>query len=768
MSKAEDAIKADFSNDETQDDAEILSELLERTAYMLSRWGDIRDEGDLNMEALSMKGPWPEAELTARQDKSNPRPHGHTDIISQYNNRVVNQWRMNPRGVKVDPSGEGADKTTAELRESRLREIAYSSQAKAARQCALQNAVDRGYGVWEAYADWISPKSFKQTLVIGRIPNPNSVLIDPDTTKADRSDMKYALKMGQPMQIKAFQRKYPKAKDIASFPPETLGLCKQFTDGKTTVTPAEYFRVVTKHTNLLLLSDGREVCEDELADGIKVLGDEKSGRWLADKGKPIAQIVRERETEKPTVEHFVTNGLEILKRSTLPISTIPIFFTVAREKYVHDVLTIEAMTSKMREPQLNFDVARAGEVEALNMVPKSKWVVSDQQILGYEDQWQNAHRSPQAYLMVHEFDRDGRPMAHPERTDFEPPIQGYEIASNSFLRDMQNTVGMAAVQEVDRVSKSGKAQEKIEETGDVSNFHITDNMLMVLEYEGRVCNEWLAHIEDSERTVGLRKPDGKYRPFHLVPKEDESGNVQHPYGAADSHAVTISTGPDYESQRAEKVDFLTTIVKTPDFLANPLAPMVIHEMELGPGGDKMEKIALSVQPPPVQAAYADGDEGQEPMPPQAMQALQQKDKDMAALDAYSKQLEQKVIELEEKIAGQVEQNASREKIAEADNATKIQLQQMKQDHDEAMKKFEIQLKQLDIEHERLRGSIAFATKDIELGSKEGMQERQLVHASQENAASRDAAAQESEANRIAAEKQAALKAKPNGQEEEAR
>ena len=728
MSKAEDT----RPDDESQDNQEILSELLERTAYMLQKWGDIRAEGNLNMRALSVEGPWPEKELADRKDRK--IPHGHTDIISQYPNRVVNQWRMNPRGVKVDATGDGGNKDTAELRESRLREIAYSSQAKAARICAFQNAVERGYGAWEVYAEYESYKSSKQKLCIGPIRNPNALLVDPDTTKLDRSDMQYAVKMGRPMQIKDFQRKYRNARDISSFPPETIGLCHQFTDGKQTVTPAEYFRVVTKHTNLLTLADGREVCEDELATGIHV-----SGKHLMQGGQRVAEIVKQRETEKPTVEHFVTNGLEILKRSTLPISTIPIIFVAAREKFVEDELTIEAMTSKMREPQLNFDVARAGQVQALNMVPKSKWVVSDEQILGYEDQWKEAHRNPQAYLMVHEYDRQGRQMAHPERTDYEPPVDGFELTARSFERDAQNTIGMASAERTDRVSKSGVAQEKIEETGDVANFHITDNMIMAVEYEGRVCNEWLSLIEDSERTVGLRKPDGKYHTLHLVPKEDGQGNVQHPYGTADSHAVTISTGPDYASQRAEKVDFLTNIVKQPDFLANPLAPMVIHEMELGPGGDKMEKVALAVQPPPVQAAYADGEEGQEPIPPVAMQAIQQKNEELQSMNAMAKQLEAKVIELEEKIAGQVEQNASREKIATQDNETKILLQQMKQEHDERMKAFEIELKKLELERERLRGSIAFAVKDAELGSKEGMQDRQLSHASQENAENRDAA-----------------------------
>ena len=83
------------------DEADILAELLERTKYCLQKWGDIRAEGDLNMAALSIEGPWPPEELEDR--KKRKVPHGHTDIVSQYNNRVVNQWRMNPRGVKVEP-----------------------------------------------------------------------------------------------------------------------------------------------------------------------------------------------------------------------------------------------------------------------------------------------------------------------------------------------------------------------------------------------------------------------------------------------------------------------------------------------------------------------------------------------------------------------------------------------------------------------------------------------------------------------------------------
>lgn len=698
---------------------------------MVGAWQDIRSEGDKNMLCLSVKGPWPEAEYRRREEAN--IPHGHTDICSWANDRVINQWRLNPRGVKVDPTGGDATKKTAEMRESRIREIAYSSQAKGARICCFQNMVDRGYGAWEIYADYESPTSSRQKLCVGRIPNPNSVLVDPDTTKADRSDKKYAVKMGQTMSVAEFKRKYPQSRDIASFPAETLGLASHYCspDGKT-VTPAEYFRIVTTKDTVLTLDTGEDVLKSKATP------------------EQQARVVKTRETELPRVEKFLTNGLQILSRDVLPISVIPILFGVAKEKYVDDKLTVEALTSKQREPQLNFDVARAAQMQAVNMVPKSKWVVSDEQIVGYEPQWATAHVDPQAFLMVHEYDRQGRQMAHPERTDYEPPIEGFVMSAREFINDSQTAVGMTSTDRVARVAKSGVAQERINEAGDISAFHITDNMSMLIEFEGRIENEWLSKIEDSERTVGLRKPDGKYVTAKISPKTDDAGNVMHDYGKAEDHAITFSTGPDYASQKDEKVAQLETLIKTPDVIANPLLPMLIHEMDLGPGGDKMEKIALSVQPPAVQAAYAeeDGEDGQESMSPQAIQAIQKKEQELTALNEHAKQIETQLIELTDDLKAQkikadsdqkisADDNAAMLEKADRDNEVKIQLQRMKDAADLAKIQFDIELERIALDREKFRASIALET-----------QGRQQAHESTENDAARKAAAAAKEVEQI--------------------
>lgn len=703
-----------------QTDDEILAEIIEQCGYMLQQWGSIREQGNLNMQALSIDGPIPPALRAERTKKENPRPCGHTDIISFANNRVVNQWRMNPRGVQVNQTGSGATKESAELRESRLREIAYSSQAKSARLNAFQNAVDRGYGHWEVYLEYESPRSSKQKICIGRIPNPNSVLIDPDTTKADRSDMKMAAKMGRKMRVEEFRRKYPNARDISSFPSDVLGLAHQFvsSDGKY-VTPAEYWRVVTEEHTLLTLENGDDVFADEVrVEGETVATSDGSG----------LRIVKRRQSETAKVEHFVTNGLQILSRDIWPDSEIPIITAVAREKYVDDELTIEALTAKAREPQLNFDIARMDEVEGIMMTPKSKWVVSDEQIAGYENIYKNAHRDPTAYLPYHAYDSQHRPTVPPERTDFQPPVQALEMAANSFLRDAQNTLGMTTIERIDKVSKSGVAQQELNESQDIGTFHLTDNMIIAVEREGRICNRLLAVVEDSKRTVGLREASGKYKTREIEPVE-ENGRITHPYGEGESHDVTISTGPDYQSQHMEKVEFLANIAKTPDFLANPLAPMIIHEAEIGPGGDKMEKIALSVQPPAVQAAYAEEDEGAQPLPPAAIQKIQQKDQELQALNEHAKTLETQVIELQDDIKAQVIQSASKENISDADNATKVELERMKEDHDYRMAQLDLEMKKLELEREKIRGEIQLS-----------MQARSQSHESAESQRDRQSAA----------------------------
>ena len=675
----------------TGDDS-LLKEILDFRDYSWNRWEKNRKEGDLDMKALSVKGPWPEAELTAREDKDNPRPHGHTDIISPYNNRVVNQARMNPRGVEVIPKSMGADAKTAETRENRLRAIDYECHASQARLTALQNAVDRGVGYWRVDTEYDTPRSRNLKIVIKRIPNVNAILDDPDCQEADRSDRKKFI-IAQWINNDDAKRRWKNLKDPKSFSVEQLASAVAWIRPNQMLF-AEYWKVIEEEERVLFLDDTPEgVFESELPDRAKIERVKTNGEILSRvvyEDGTVKDIQDERKGMSKRVMQYFTNGLQIFEEKEWPGSTIPFPTCVGREKYEQDELVIESLTRKMREPQLGFDLARASEDESIAMTPKSKYLISDRAIQGYEEQWKMAHRNPQAYLKYHERDEDGEPVSKPERIDYEPQVAAFEEAAASRIRDAQNAAGMTGVDQKQRQQESGVAQEKIDEAADISSFHFIDSWLLAIEFEGRIENELLDVIEDSERVVGMRSKDGKYSVQKMTPQQLPDGSVQHPYGKSDGHAVTISTGPNYQSQLQEAKDFADTLAKIPEF-ALPLGPLIIDLKQMGPTGDKMKDVLIALLQPNVAAAYQNGEDGQPVVPPQAQQSLQKAGKVIQALNAHAQQMEQQIAQLTQKLQAQDAQNQSRERIASDDNQTKIQVAEINASVKERMNALDAQL-----------------------------------------------------------------------------
>lgn len=656
MAKKDKAGSAELGPDEA-----LLKEIRETYRDYAAKWRYNFDQGDEDMKALSVDGSWPAAEVAARKEAK--RPIVHIDITSQYNGRVVNQARMNKRGIKVTATGSGADDKSAALREKRIRQIEYESRAPAARLTAFQNAVDRGIGHWKVAVKYKSPESFEQKIYIERIPNSKSVLIDPDCREADFSDAKRAFHFNR-ISKSEFLAEYKDAA-IRSFSPEHMSVAKEWI-GKDDLLLAEYWRVEKAKRRFIQIkgeTSGRYV--DELPPGVRAT---KTSVILPDGGE--APIWREKMAEASKVCQYITNGVEILEKHDWVGTTIPIMTVIGREKYEDGRRVIESMTRKARQGQMNFDYARTNEQEILGMSPKSKWVVVDGQIDGF-DEWADPNRTPYAALRYRRTvpDRYGaEPLDKPERIDYEPPIQGVELAANSAMRDVQNSVGMISIEAKDRVSKSGVAQERIDEAADIASFHFNDNWNLAIEHEARVINEILDKIEDSERAVGTRTEDDKFERHDLKVVETEDG-VEHEYGIGDEHDVTLSVGPSFQSQRDAANQFAEKLMdsKDPEVLRT-VAWLAVKLRNLGPIGDQLSNALKALRPPAVVAAEGREDDARE-LPPEAqaqIQAMRQQ------LQALSGQLDEALQALETK---KVEVD-SRERIAAMQEQTKQVLKLM--------------------------------------------------------------------------------------------
>lgn len=685
---------------------EFLAELRERYAYGLQADSYNRDQGDEDMRALSVDGNWPSAEWAARggstDGKTPPRPRGHYDICSQFPNRVVNQQRMNKRGVKVTPTGDGASTETAERLEGRIREIEYASKANSARLNALQQAAERGEGVWRVDIEFVSQRSRAKKITIKRVPNVKSIVGDPDTKETDRSDRKWLFAI-EPMTVKHFKAdpRFAGARDpdeaIQSFPvgdASGLAMARNWYNGGGKILIAEYW-VVEKLPVRVLFVEGQGdsgIFEDELPEGWKL-----SGKSIVHEKSGTAKTLEDtRDSYRSKVYSYFTNGFDVFSRSEWPGSTIPFPTVVGREKFEPrvgqdgDMPTKESITRKLREPQLAYDVLKANMQESLLMAPKSKWQMDDETLGPYEDMYASAHRNPQAFLLYKKYDSQGQKNERPERSDFDATNITYlDQVGRSYIMDSQNAVGMTTTERVVREAASGVAQQELNATADVASFHIVDSWTSAIEFEYRITEELLRIVEDSERTVGIRKADGSYTSEKLTPKADpETGEiVEHPYGPPDAHTVTISVGRDWQSQHQEDNDNIQQMSKRPEFSV-PLGPLLVDAMEMGPRGDLMKKVLEAVLPPAVKAVYDEGKpNAKPPTPPEALSVIQ-------AGQQKIQLLESELAAANQEIEAKKAQSDSSEKIAAIKAETDIAVARIQQETKTGVSLFEGHLQAL--------------------------------------------------------------------------
>src|SRR5215471_5400401 len=330
----------------SDEDAELLSEIRDRYKAFDQVWTDIRRERDIDMQYIC-GNPWeahPEIKAAAELRRKNGRPTMNADQLSQYVNQAVNSVRQNKRGIRVDPSGEGSNEASANLRQDLIRTIEYDSGAASIYAGAFQDMVEGGYAFFRVCRRYVSdhylepeddlpklnlsqpgqpmmpgpqqvPRTrnqslFDQEIIIRPVANPNSVLFDPLCKEPDWSDARACFYMER-MSQKEFKRRWPKAQ-VTSFTWEH----KQQYEGwvlEEDVMVAEYWRVERDRKTIYLLDTG------EVTD------------------KPQKNYRDKRVLEQKYVEHYITNGVEILERGAEePGTIIPIIPMIGLERYVDD------------------------------------------------------------------------------------------------------------------------------------------------------------------------------------------------------------------------------------------------------------------------------------------------------------------------------------------------------------------------------------------------------------------------------------------------
>lgn len=661
-------------------DDDLLSELRDRYSYAMNEWRDIRAAAKDDMRVVG-GDPWEPKDRKAREDAG--RVCLSLDELHQYYNQVINDVRANPRAPKFDPIGNGANDKTARFYADKQREIEYRSQAQIAYTTAFQNAVHQGYG-WIRYNTKWAPKSFNLDIVIEEIPNPDLIVGDPDALRPTSSDQKYLFDLTS-MSVKEFRREFPSA-EITSFTPEIIAQAPAWISPER-VQIAKYWTVepTSKELYLFQMPDGSTASfyEDELQDM-----------------PPGAQVLDHRtDDEVPDVCMYLTNGVEILKKPGQKEKKvrwagkyIPYVSCFGMVIYVDEgsgpKRKILSMTRLARDPYMLYCYYRTSQAELVGMTPKIPYFVRRGSLIPSElENLQKSLHEPIAVIQVENF-VDGLPAGErpefPIRNPFEPYIQNLEIGAESARRAIQAAMGISPLptQAQSRNEKSGTALRQIESSQQKGAYHFSDHYDAMLQHGGTISEDLMDKVYDTARDVGIRDAQGNGKMMRIN-DPNAQGQDALPSIKGD-HVVTISTGPAFESQRAEGAAFTETLLSNIGMVAQTAGPkpaaavlgLAIKLKNLGELGDEMAKI---ITPPEFQPSQ----DGQPDLPPQVkaqlmqLQSENQQMKQVIATKQAEKQAEGQIklqqTQMQEAADSQrsAQSDANALQIARENNATRI-------------------------------------------------------------------------------------------------
>lgn len=593
-----------------------------------AEWKPIRDEGMTDM-SYAAGDPWKPEDRAARL-KAN-RPCINADELSQYVNQVVNEVRSNKRAVKFTPIGNGANDKSAQFYADKMREIEYRSRAQMAYTIAFENCVQRSFGFVRVNKRYQHARAVHMDLYIDPVHNPNLITPDAEAQMADLSDMRHCWVREQ-WSHDDFNAKFSdyKLDKLTAEDKKVAG--SWMTDTHCFV--GEYWKVKTKRRKLLIVQppDG--------TDAIGIFEDELKGQPL-----PGQLLGKPREVDDPTVVMQLTNGLDILEENEWEGKYIPIIGCLGKVLYVAESgaekRQILSMIRLARDPQMLYAYLLTNEAEVVGAIPRFPYFVRE----GSLDQTNlNAIAAsihePIAVIQVKAWidgTPPGTPVEFPQRNPYEPPLQAIEIAKEAARRAIQASMGQTPLPTAAqrRNEKSGVALKHIDELGQRGSYHFTDHYLDMITHVGIVIEDLMDKAGyDATRDTGIRKDDDTAETIRINDPNDQKS-----ISTKGDHLVTVSTGPNYDSEREAGNDLADSLIENPQLLqmiGPQKAPQVIAKSiklkNVGVIGDQLAEIIDPAKPK----------DGAQPTPEQLQQQLEQAQGQMQEMGQLLQQAQQEI------------------------------------------------------------------------------------------------------------------------------
>jgi hypothetical protein len=329
---------------------------------------------------------------------------------------------------------------------------------------------------------------------------------------------------------------------------------------------------------------------------------------------------------------------------------------------------------------------RTASTELVALAPKAPFIGPVGAFDTDINKWETANSQTHSFI---EFDGDRAP----ERQAFAGVPAGALQEAMNASDDMKSIMGLYDASMGARSNEtSGKAIIARQREGDTSTFHFIDNMTRAIRQVGRVCGDLIPKIYSDERMIRTIGEDGANEIVKVNGEYEAEGMVKVHDLTAGKYDLVVKSGPSYTTKREEAAQQMMQLLQAFPDAAPIIGDLVAKNLDW-PGADDIAKRLKTMLPPQLQEK-----EGEEPIPPQVQQAMQQGQQQIAQMGQALQQ------------GGQVLQQTQ----AENQNL-KTQLDNKQLDHQVKMRELQIKEMELQIKNRELdlkESQVAIQTAEL--------------------------------------------------------
>jgi hypothetical protein len=648
-------------------DAELMKTIRERYDAGVTADRDNRDRD--NKDRLFYTGgdeQWPDG--VPRERELEGRPCQSFNRLPQFVKQVSGEIRQNKPAIKVMPVDGQTDPEMANVISAIIRHIEGSSSAHYVYATETEKAVIGGCGWWRIKSAYCDDADFDQDLGIEGIPNPNSVVGDPDAKHVTRIDQKWAF-VTEMVSAAKFKKEYPEhsASDF--------GEAQGWSEGDH-VRIAEYWekREIGKESVFAIVLPQGNV-ENRSETDIKAMAKD-AGLPEVDDIEGLIQalgleIKAKRKIPKYEVRSRLVSGHAPLGPwQKWPGKYIPLVRVVGEEVAAGDRIFRHGIIHHAKPSQIGYNYARNAMMERHATSAKAPWLIALKQIpAAFKSMWENANKKNWPFLPY-----DPQPNVPPPQRIAPPQLDSAAYQESLIAsEDMKAATGIYdAALGAKSNETSGVAIARRDAQGDTATYVYIDNMEAAVEATGRILIDLIPHYYDDSRIIRMLGEDEEIEKFVEINQIMPDGKAWNDITRG-KYDVVVSTGPAYATRRMEAADRLVELVGKFPALQQIGGDLVVKSLDV-PLADKLaERLAMSLPPGMDEKADKKRAEMQQGPPQPSPEEMQMK----AEMEMQAAKLEGEQKATEQKIQLALAEAEAQLRLAEKKQAAEIQLARAK-------------------------------------------------------------------------------------------